>query len=88
MEKTVNYEGLPESLKGGMQRYIEHGIEPGSFLGAVLRNDLMGSFAHADMQNRYLLFDIANWLYNEAPSLCWGDKAKVKSWLEKGGMDG
>jgi len=83
----INYNGLPEGLKGGLQRYIEHGIEPGSFLQAVLRNDLMGSFAQADIHNRYLLFDIVRWLYNEAPSQCWGSSEKVKAWIEKGGIN-
>lgn len=79
----VDYSTLPESAKGTMQRYIEHGIEPGSFLMAVLSNDLRGACERADSQNKHLLFEYVQWLYNYAPQGCWGDRATVSTWLSK-----
>ena len=80
----MNYEILPEHIRGGMQRYIENCIPPGDFLTAVICNDLKNSFGLADDINKKRLFDIVNFMYNEAPSLCWGSYEKMNSWLSKG----
>ena len=79
--KPIDYSGLPERLRGGMQRYIEHRIEPGSFLLAVLENDLKQACRKAD-GDKALLFAIVAWLYNHAPAECWGSVANVELWLE------
>ena len=78
---ALNYDGLPDHIRGGMQRYVENRVSPGGFLTAVLCNDLRESFARADDINRLRMFDIVSWLYNEAPSPCWGSPEKVKNWL-------
>lgn len=80
--KAIDYAGLPERLRGGMQRYIEDRIEPGSFLLAVLENDLRWACTNADDVNRHLLYDIVRWLYNNAPGSCWGSPEKVEAWLK------
>lgn len=79
---NLDYTGLPEGLRVGMCRYIEGGILPGSFLKAVLANDLMNACAHADHVNRQRLFDIVDWLYNEAPGNCWGSPEKMQVWID------
>lgn len=61
-------------------RYVEHGIEPGSFLKAVLCNDLTDACGRADVYNRRKLFEYIEWLYNEAPAECWGSEEKVLNW--------
>jgi len=78
-----NYNLLPEHIRDAMQRYIESRIPPGGFLTAVLNNDLAGAFARADHINRMHLYDIVRFLYNEAPSTCWGSPERVKRWLQK-----
>jgi len=45
---TLRYEHLPEGLRGGMNRYIEHRVPPGNFLTAVLSNDLRRACERAD----------------------------------------
>jgi len=84
----LDYSGLPEDLQGGMRRYVEQGIEPGSFMAGVLKNDLFGALGRADEFNRYRIFDICKWIYNEAPYSCWGSKEKVEAWIKKGGLGG
>ena len=79
---SIAYERIPEHLRGGMQRYIEKGIEPGDFLTAVICNDLKESFARADDTNRERMFDIVCFIYNEAPSLCWGSREKMNAWIK------
>lgn len=79
----IDYAGLPESLRDGMRCYIEDHRETGSFLRAVLSNDLRGACERADDGNQRALFDIVAWVYNEAPSTCWGSPTAVAAWLAK-----
>lgn len=76
----VNYDGLPEMLQHGAQMWINHGVAPGDFLSAVIRNDLKGACFYADDVNRHRLFEIVRWWYNEPPSACWGSVEKFEAW--------
>ena len=82
MNQSINYEMLPQSLRGGMRRYIEDGVIPGGFLVAVLSDGLSDAMGRADEANRERLYDIVSFVYNEAPGDCWGSRAKVKAWAE------
>jgi len=84
----MNYELLPEHIKGGMKRYIEEGICPGNFLTAVIQDKLVDSFAIADEINTIKMFDIAKFMYMEAPMACRGSKEKMDEWIKKGGLNG
>ncbi|HRR29658.1 MAG TPA: hypothetical protein P5270_09905 [Victivallales bacterium] len=66
-----------------LKLFIEHGIMPGSFLEAVLRNDLKEAMGRADVFNRRKVFEYVQWLYNKAPSDCWGSNDKVDAWLNE-----
>ena len=73
---------MKSSTKGGIDRYIENHCLPGSFLMAVLSNDLKESFARADKENREDLFEIVSYCHNHIPLNCWGSPEKVGEWLE------
>ena len=79
----VDYSRLPGHMQDGARDYVEHGYEPGGFLLAVLCNDLTGAFGHADTENAAALGEWARWLWMEAPSQCWGSRAKVAAWIAK-----
>lgn len=71
--------------------YVDDGIPTGSFLEAVLSNDLMEAFGRADMDNRLTIFHITSYIYNELPSRscgCWGSPEAYNSWIWKGGLNG
>jgi hypothetical protein len=74
-------------MQGGLRRYIEHGISPGSFLTAVLSNDLRGAFECADDENRQIIEWYVRFLYNYAPSGCWGSRARFDVWCAHGGLN-
>jgi hypothetical protein len=80
MNDNANWGRIPERMRGGIERYISHGITPGDFLTAVIRNDLKEACGRADDENRYLLWDYVKFFYNEAPSECWGSEAKMSAW--------
>lgn len=71
---------VPEHTRDGIIRWIEFGIEPGSFLTAVIQNDLKNSFGQADQYNAEALQTIVAWFYNHAPEPCWGSVDKFKDW--------
>jgi poly-D-alanine transfer protein DltD len=78
----IDYTGLPKHMRDGAHLYIEHGVEPGGFLRAVLSNQLVEAFGRADETNRVAMFGWAMWLYNECPRDAWGSPAKVDAWIE------
>lgn len=77
---------IPGYMTGGLRRYIENGIAPGSFLSAVLRNDLQEAVSCADDTNRYILHNYIKFLYNYAPPDCYGSEHAYSRWVEKGGL--
>jgi hypothetical protein len=79
-EQKAN-ELIPAHMRERLRLYICHRIEPGSFLSAVLSNNLTESFGRADYVNRDQLFNYVTFLYNYAPSECWGSKEKYQAWL-------
>jgi len=83
-KKNLNL--VPSHLVNGMKLYIEHGIPPGDFLQAVLRNDLMESMGRADEESRNGLFNLCTFLYSHAPFDCHGSEAKYKAWVKNHGL--
>lgn len=77
------YDGIPQRMMDSLERYLEHGVEPGGFLRAVLENDLVGAFGRADAENMRAMKAWASYIYNEVPSGSWGSPEIVKAWLDK-----
>jgi len=84
----MKYDTLPEHMQESARGYVEDGRPPGSFLKAVLTNDLTGAFGRADDINQQCMFRWATWLYNECPGNAWGTQEAVDAWVEKGGVKG
>ena len=81
--RPVDYGSCPVSyMADGLRLYFEHGILPGSFMTAVLSNDLMDACGMADSTNRHNIFEWAAWLYNYAPSGSFGSREAVESWIK------
>lgn len=91
---------IPAATLAKLEAY-RNGRHPypfGSFLTAVLANDLVGAFAHADEVNQQLMQEYAAYLYNEMPGRCgdptvdyWGSYEAVTNRIaeqrEKGTAD-
>ena len=73
---------LPTHMINGLELYFYDGILPGSFLTAVLENNLVYSFARADMINKAAMENWACFLHWEMPSGSWGSPEKVAAWCE------
>lgn len=77
----INLERIPKHMREGVRLYLEEGIEPGSFLRAVLENNFTLTYAQADSINRECLFSWAEFLWWEMPGNSWGSSEKVQAWI-------
>lgn len=83
-----DYNNIPQYTRESLERYVKEGIPPGDFLRAVLANDLQKAVSHADNENTGAIVALAVWIYNRAPSSCWGSKDAVSNWIKAGGSSG
>ena len=73
---------IDDNIKEALNRYTQDRIPTGGFLTAVLENNLMEAMGRADTINRYNLYDICTYIYNELPGHIHGSPEKVKQHLE------
>jgi len=77
-----NHYKVPAHLVPGLVRYLHDRIEPGSFLGAVLRNDLRGAVRRmATLESMDALHALVLFLDNEVSQRSYGSPEKVAKWL-------
>ena len=88
IESDFNARNLPPYMWGAVSRYLQHGIEPGGFLKAVLCNDLFGAYARADNMNTEVMKDWCMFIYNAVPGGCHGSVETYERWVELGGLEG
>lgn len=83
MNEEYTFRGftIPDYMMDGLKLYIENRIPPGHFLSAVISNDLAEAVSRADDTNIRNIPAYLGYLYNEAPSGCWGSKEKMNAWL-------
>jgi hypothetical protein len=74
---------VPEHMREKLTSYIDDGVPVGHFLTAVLENDLLEAVGRADSGNMLNLPAYVSFLYNHAPSGCWGSKERVQDWLRR-----
>ncbi len=82
--RPIPYDTVPVAhMAGGMRRYFENGISPGSFGKALLSNDLCETLARADDDNAACVRQWVQWLYNNAPAGSWGSPANYANWITR-----
>ncbi len=79
---------IPPVTKLQLEKYIHHGEIPDRFLTSVLENKLKQAYSNADDDNLPAIPAIVNYLYNNAPSQCWGNARLVDEWSKQKGMEG
>lgn len=77
---------VPFHLQDGLIHHCLHGRMTGSFLTAVMENDLLEAVCRGDQESIAGLKDIVQFLYNYSPPGCWGSPAKVKEWRAQQGL--
>lgn len=71
---------VPEHLREGLARYVIFGIKPGSFLCAVIGNDLHGAIRYGDDDSLAGIKPIITFLYNSTPASCFGSALRRDEW--------
>lgn len=74
-------EQVPYTLWDGLVEYLVERRPTGSFLTAVLSNDLTSACLRADLFNRPRLATVVLFLVNYAPANAWGSEKNVAAWL-------
>jgi hypothetical protein len=78
VKKTLTDYGIPSYMHEGIIKYIYEGIIPGSFLRAVLENNLKDAIANADSTNILIISNYVEFFYNEVPGNIWGSEERVR----------
>lgn len=73
---------IPEHMVMGVRLYLQYGVPPGGFLNALLTNNLVSSFAHADDVNLRCMKQWATWLYAHCPMNARGSQKIVDNWIK------
>jgi hypothetical protein len=71
---------VPMHLRDGLVRYFSDGILPGSFLQAVLCNDLAQAILRAAPNGLSALPPLILFLQHYAPASAWGSRDLVLAW--------
>lgn len=72
---------VPSNLHDGLVGYFTQRRPVGSFLTAVLSNDLTQAVLRADCDTGRRLRQLVLFLHNHAPSPAFGSPAAVEAWL-------
>ena len=72
MSDIVEYRGyrMPYATAETIVFHVAFGRPVGSFTEAVLRNDLIGAFARADIYNTRCMRDVVAFVHNCVPGAC------------------
>lgn len=77
----TDYDKVPvDRMQSNVKRYVENGKVHGDFLRNLLKNDLVGTFSHADLENQRNMDEWITFVYNELPAECWGSEESVNDW--------
>ncbi len=84
MHLKMGIYNIPDYMREGLMLYLREGLASGSFLLAVLSNDLKKAVFCAGAANQTALAGYVNFLSNYAPALSWGSSYNVKGYLAAG----
>ena len=79
----MNDKKIPEDMMKSLNEYVEEGKPTGSFLRAILANDLIKAITGAHERNLPLIKEYALYVHWELPSNCHGSYEIVKEWIRK-----
>lgn len=74
---------VPDHNLPGLARWLSCGIRPGSFLTALLSNDLRGCMQNGDDENLGKLHELWQFLYMQIPSDAWGSRERMSAWTNR-----
>jgi len=88
MVALMTKHGLPDWTHPELLAYIQRGQFVGSFLEAILSNDLCEAVNRCMAEEWSSIPMFAVFLYNHAPARCWGSPAAYQTWRAHHGLEG
>jgi hypothetical protein len=79
---------VPGHTTDGLVLWMRHGVAPGGFAQAVLRNNLTDAATRADQLNSLQLIGIVQALRRGLPSVAWGSPDRCTAWRARRGLAG
>ena len=79
---------IPDYMESALLNYLNYGIEPGSFLTAILSDKLVHAIQKADGTNINNIPAYVSYMMWEMPSSAWGSPEAVSAWIDSGGLKG
>ena len=72
---------ISDYVESALELYVTHRIHPGSFVYAVLSNDLEEAVAHSDQWNEPILAELVAIIHTQIPAHLHGSSAIVQAHL-------
>lgn len=85
-EPAAPWDTIPPGIREGLGAYFESGRPTGSFLQAVLENDLKNAILRADDLNMICIREIVRFVENHSPPFSHGSRERVVAWIDQGGL--
>ncbi len=76
-----NFSLIDARLISSLIAYRDNGTPVGTFLDAVLSNNLIGALMRAEAYERATIYHLVMWLYWEMPTNRWGSAEKYRAWI-------
>ena len=83
MDTDEKYPTIPPLIRAGLRRYADEHMGTGSFLTAVLENNLSEAIIRADVFSLAAIKDIVMYVHWEIPGNCHGSPEAVNAWLKR-----
>ena len=78
----LDYNKAPNNSGESFKLFVEEGVPTGSFLEALLSNNLSSACSRADHVNRRIIYEYVYFMWEELPSAAWGSPERYKDWLQ------
>lgn len=79
---------LPHHMRGGVERWMEYGIKPGTFLSFLLMGDRAGAVGCADFDNLANMHGWDAFLRCYLPTDAHGTMLRFAGWIKLKGLSG
>ena len=74
-------QGIELETFEALKDYVLNHRAPGGFLTAVFSNNLMEAVFRANLDARFALPQICEYIFNHCPSACRGSREAVEAWV-------
>lgn len=81
--RDSEYDIIPDSVLQEINSFVLKGTPTGSFVSAVLRNDLKLAIGTGGPSALAAIRKVVSYMYNRVPSMCYGDAESIQSWRER-----